>query len=69
MLIRPAVRLPIERYTSERKAEFFLTNAIDEADYMQARKEEGKPGLQPDAIPHWRPKWTDRLFLDANVLL
>lgn len=56
ILIRPAVLVPIERYTPERKAEFFLTNAIDEADYQQARKEVRKLGLDPDAIPHRRPE-------------
>src|SRR5580698_10583109 len=38
ILIRPAVAYPIEIYTPERKAEFFLTNAINEKDYQQARK-------------------------------
>lgn len=56
ILIRPAILMPIERYTPERKAEFFLTNAIDEADYQQARKEVRKLGLDPDAIPHRRPE-------------
>lgn len=56
ILIRPAVLVPIERYTPERKAEFFLTNAIDEADYQQARKQVRKLGLDPDAIPHRRPE-------------
>jgi AbrB family looped-hinge helix DNA binding protein len=55
ILIRPAVVIPIERYTPERKAEFLLNNAIDESDYRSARKAVRKMGLDPDAIPHARP--------------
>ena len=55
ILIRPAVVVPIERYTPERKAEFLLTNATTESDYEHARKEVEKLGLDPDAIPHRRP--------------
>jgi len=56
VLIRPAVVLPIERYSPERKAEFLLTNAIDEKDYRRARKDVEKMGLDPDTIPHRRPR-------------
>lgn len=56
ILIRPAVIVPIERYSPERKAEFFLNGAIDEADYQRARKTVRKMGLDPDAIPHRRPE-------------
>jgi AbrB family looped-hinge helix DNA binding protein len=56
ILIRPAVLVPIEKYTPERKAEFFLTNAIDEADYQRARKMVRKMGLDPDTIAHQRPE-------------
>src|SRR5438046_2042532 len=55
ILIRPAVVVPVERYTPERKAEFLLSNAIDRADYRKARKEVEKLGLDPDSIPHRRP--------------
>jgi AbrB family looped-hinge helix DNA binding protein len=55
ILIRPAVAYPIEIYTPERKAEFFLTNAIDEQDYQEARKAVRKMGLDPDKIRHFRP--------------
>lgn len=55
ILIRPAVAYPIEIYTPERKAEFLLTNAIDEKDYQEARKEVRKMGLDPDQIGHFRP--------------
>jgi AbrB family looped-hinge helix DNA binding protein len=55
VLIRPAVVVAVERYTAERKAEFLLTTATTEKDYEEARKEVGKLGLNPDAIPHRRP--------------
>jgi AbrB family looped-hinge helix DNA binding protein len=55
ILIRPAMIVPVERYTPERKAEFLLSNAIDQADYRKARKEVRKLGLDPDAISHRRP--------------
>ncbi len=56
MLIRPAVLLPIETYTPERKAEFLLSNAADAADYARAVKEVRKMGLNPEKIEHFRPK-------------
>ena len=55
ILIRPAVVVPIERYTPERKAEFLLSNATTRADYRKARKEVQKLGIDPDSIPHRRP--------------
>lgn len=56
ILIRPAVALPIENYTQERKAEFLLTNAVDQKEYQEARREIEQMGLKPDSIPHYRPK-------------
>ena len=47
--------LPVEIYTSERRAEFLLSNAVDAEDYERARQEVLKQGLDPDAIPHSRP--------------
>jgi AbrB family looped-hinge helix DNA binding protein len=55
ILIRPAVVVPVERYTPERKAEFLLSNAVGRSDYRRARKEVQKLGLDPDSIPHYRP--------------
>jgi len=55
ILIRPAVVVPIERYTPERKAEFLLSNATTRADYRKARKEVQKLGIDPDSILHRRP--------------
>lgn len=56
VLIRPAVLVPVERYSPERRAEFLLSTATSEKDYKRARKEVQKLGLDPDAIPHHRPK-------------
>lgn len=56
VLIRPAVLVPVERYTAERKAEFLLSTAITAKDYQRARKEVEKLGLDPSAIPHRRPR-------------
>ena len=55
ILIRPAVVLPVERYSPERKAEFLLSNAISTSDYRKARKAVRQLGLDPDSIPHRRP--------------
>ena len=56
ILLRPAIVVPVERYTPERKAEFLLSNAIDANDYREARKEVRKLGLDPEKIPHRRPE-------------
>ncbi|MEX2316112.1 MAG: AbrB/MazE/SpoVT family DNA-binding domain-containing protein [Pirellulales bacterium] len=54
IVIRP-LSSDVEVYTPERKAEFLLSNAVDEADYSAAREEVRKLGLDPDAILHNRP--------------
>jgi AbrB family looped-hinge helix DNA binding protein len=55
ILIRPAVLVPVERYSPERKAEFLLSTATTGADYRRARKAVRELGLDPDSIPHERP--------------
>ena len=55
ILLRPAVAMPVETYTPERRAEFLLSNAIDAADYAKAREEVCSMGLNPDDIPHVKP--------------
>jgi AbrB family looped-hinge helix DNA binding protein len=55
VLIRPAVVLPVERYSPERKAEFLLSTATSEADYRRVKKLVEKMGLDPKAIRHRRP--------------
>jgi AbrB family looped-hinge helix DNA binding protein len=56
ILIRPAVIVPVERYTPERQAEFLLSTATTKSDYQRARREVKKLGLNPDLIPHRQPK-------------
>lgn len=51
ILIRPAVVMPVEVYSPERKARFLLENATDAEDYARAAavvREE--LGLDPDAL-------------------
>lgn len=52
ILLRPAVAVPLEIYTPERKAEFLLNTAVDDKDYQAAAAEVRKLGLNPDAIQH-----------------
>ncbi len=56
VLLRPAVTLPLERYTPERKAEFLLNSAVTPEDYGWALKEVEKLGIDPKTIPHQKPK-------------
>jgi AbrB family looped-hinge helix DNA binding protein len=56
VLLRPAIILPIERYSPERKAEFLLSTATTDADYQRAKTLVEKMGLDPNAIPHQPPK-------------
>ena len=55
ILIRPAVLIPVEKYSPQRKAEFLLSTATTEADYRKAKTEVRKLGLDPAAISHRRP--------------
>jgi AbrB family looped-hinge helix DNA binding protein len=55
ILIRPAVAMPVEIYTPERRAEFLLANAVDAADYARAVQEVRQMGLDPATIPHPAP--------------
>ena len=54
ILIRPAVVLPVEAYTAERKAQFLLSNAVNRADY-ERRAAVRAMGLDPAKIPHYKP--------------
>lgn len=56
LYLRPAVTTPVEVeiYTPERLAEFFLNNAMDKEDYLEARKEVVAMGIDPDSIDHLR---------------
>lgn len=55
ILLRPAIAVPIETYTPERRASFLLENAVDADDYAAARAAVVAMGLDPDVIPHVRP--------------
>ena len=52
ILLRPAVAVPVEIYTPERKAEFFLNNAVTKEDYDTACEDIRAMGLDPANIPH-----------------
>ena len=60
VLIRPAIALPIETYTPERKAEFLMSSAVDARDYRRAIKEVEAMGLDPSKVPHHRPRGVRR---------
>ena len=55
ILIRPAVTVPLELYSNERRAEFLLSNAVDAEDYQRAVEEVREMGLDPSTITHHRP--------------
>ncbi len=48
--------MSVEEYTLERQAEFILSSAIDAEDYKNARDVVKAKGLNPDKIPHVKPK-------------
>jgi AbrB family looped-hinge helix DNA binding protein len=56
ILIRPAELRAVEIYTPRRKAEFLLNNAATKADYAKAVSEVRKMGLDPESIPHDKPR-------------
>lgn len=56
VLLRPAVAVAVEMYSPARRAEFILSNAVDEEDYQQALKEVRRMGLKPEKIPHHKPR-------------
>jgi hypothetical protein len=52
---------PAEKYSPEQKAQFLLSNAVDESDYNAALAEVRKLGIDPDNVVHskppmWRPR-------------
>lgn len=55
ILIRPAIAMPVEIYTPQRKVEFLLSNAVDADDYAWAVQEARRMGLDADTIPHRKP--------------
>lgn len=66
ILLRPAVAVPVEIYTPERKAEFLLNNSVTKEGYDDAcRIIREDFGLDPRKIPHTDPKM--RATLPANA--
>jgi AbrB family looped-hinge helix DNA binding protein len=56
LMIRPAVAVPVETYTPERKAAFLLESAVDKGDYARAVKDVRRMGIEPSSIPHKPPR-------------
>ncbi len=56
ILIRPAVALPVEIYSPQRKAELLLANAIDAKDYQAALAEVRELGVDPSKISRRKPR-------------
>jgi len=56
LFLKPAVTLPVETYSPERRAEFLLSNTVSKEDYMHARKAVVEMGLDPDKIQHYHEK-------------
>jgi len=50
VLIRPAVAVPVEVYSPERKGRLLLENAVDAEDYALVAEEVRKMSLQPDHL-------------------
>jgi AbrB family looped-hinge helix DNA binding protein len=56
VLIRPAAAVALEIYSPERRAEFLLSNAVDVRDYARVARLVRRMGLDPDVIPHRKPR-------------
>ena len=52
ILLRPAVAVPVEIYTPERKAQFLLNNSVTQHDYDDACESIREMGLDPGKIPY-----------------
>ncbi len=50
ILLRPAVALPIEKYSPIQKAEFLLNNAVTDDDIRWAEEEIRKMGIDPNDV-------------------
>lgn len=67
ILFRPAVAVPVEIYTPERKAEFLLNNAVTKEDYDAACEAVRDLGLDPAKVPYTDAGMRDRLPSDAEM--
>jgi AbrB family looped-hinge helix DNA binding protein len=61
ILFRPAIAVPVEIYTPERKAEFLLNNAVTKEDYDAACEAVRELGLDPKKVPYTDPEMRKRL--------
>jgi AbrB family looped-hinge helix DNA binding protein len=59
VILRPAIAVPVESYTPERRAEFLLNNAMDADEYAQAVLKVRAMGLDPAVIAHEPPPGAD----------
>jgi AbrB family looped-hinge helix DNA binding protein len=67
ILLRPAVAVPVEIYTPERKAEFLLNNAVTREDYDEScRIIRDELGLDPAKIRYTDPNMRARLPSNAE---
>ena len=55
ILLRSVIATPVEVYTPERRAEFLLSNAVDDQDYERSVAEVWAMGIDPEAVAHRRP--------------
>jgi hypothetical protein len=46
----------LEFYSAKRLAELLLSNAVDAKDYERAVEQERSLGVDPDSIPHVKPR-------------
>lgn len=67
ILFRPAITVPVEIYTPERKAEFLLNNAITKSDYDVACEAIRKMGLDPKTIPYTEDVDRSKLPTDKEM--
>ena len=50
ILLRPAITLPVEMYSLQRRAELLLSNAVGEDDYRKMRDVVREMGIDPDSV-------------------
>jgi AbrB family looped-hinge helix DNA binding protein len=66
ILFRPAVAVPVEIYTPQRKAEFLLNNAVTKEGYDEACEAVRELGLDPAKVPYTDAGKRDRLPTNAE---
>jgi AbrB family looped-hinge helix DNA binding protein len=67
ILFRPAVAVPVEIYTPERKAEFLLNNAVTKEDYDESCETIRTMGLDPAELPFTDAEKRDSLPTDKEM--